>query len=179
MNARSARTRRRRFARAMRYAVVLCVGLGAVALYLLSTATANTTAFAEHYPTLLLVNGALVLVLVALLAYQLVRLGRRLRRREFGSRLALRFVLLLALMSLLPGALVYTVSVKFLARSIESWFDVKVDAALEGGELFACRIGFRQIGRHGDAVGVVERDAALVERAVRFLQIDFNVERLG
>ncbi len=133
MNAQSARTRRRRFARAMRYAVVLCVGLGAVALYLLSTATANTTAFAEHYPTLLLVNGALVLILVALLAYQLVRLGRRLRRREFGSRLALRFVLLLALMSLLPGALVYTVSVKFLARSIESWFEVRVDKALEGG----------------------------------------------
>ncbi|MGH8667379.1 MAG: ATP-binding protein [Burkholderiales bacterium] len=133
MNAQSARTRRRRFARAMRYAVVLCVGLGAVALYLLSTATANTTMFAEHYPTLLLVNGALVLILVALLVYQLVRLGRRLRRREFGSRLALRFVLLLALMSLLPGALVYAVSVKFLARSIESWFEVRVDKALEGG----------------------------------------------
>ena len=29
--------------------------------------------------------------------------------------------------------IVYGVSVQFLARSIESWFDVKVDAALEGG----------------------------------------------
>ena len=35
-------------------------------------------------------------------------------------------------MALAPGALVYFVSVQFLARSIESWFDVKVDAALEG-----------------------------------------------
>ena len=121
------------FTRRMRYAVIICVGLGAVALYLLSTATANTTMFAEHYPTLLLVNGALVLVLGSLVAYQLVRLGRRLRRREFGSRLALRFVLLLALMSLLPGALIYAVSVRFLARSIESWFEVRVDKALEGG----------------------------------------------
>jgi nitrogen fixation/metabolism regulation signal transduction histidine kinase len=117
----------------MRYAAVLCVGLGAVSLYLLSTATANTTLFAEHYPTLLLTNGALVLILVALLLCQLVRLGRRLRRREFGSRLALRFVLLLSMMSLLPGVLVYTVSVTFLARSIESWFEVRVDKALEGG----------------------------------------------
>jgi len=33
----------------------------------------------------------------------------------------------------LPGALVYTVSVQFLAKSIESWFDVRVDKALEGG----------------------------------------------
>ena len=125
--------RRWRLARPMRYAVVLCVGLGAVALYLLSSATANTTLFAEHYPTLLLVNGALVLLLAGLLAYQLTRLGRRLRRREFGSRLALRFVLLLALMSLLPGALVFAVSVKFLNRSIDSWFEVRVDKALEGG----------------------------------------------
>jgi nitrogen fixation/metabolism regulation signal transduction histidine kinase len=121
------------FSRRLRYALILCVGLGAVALYLLSTATANTALFARHYPTLLAVNGALVLVLVALVAYQLARLGRRLRRQEFGSRLALRFVLLLALMSLLPGVLVYAISVKFLARSIESWFEVRVDKALDAG----------------------------------------------
>jgi len=117
----------------MRYAVIICVCLGAVALYMLSTATENTTLFAEHYPTLLLVNGALLLVLAVLVAYQLFRLGGRLRRHEFGSRLALRFVLLLALMSLLPGALVYAVSVRFLARSIDSWFEVRVDKALDAG----------------------------------------------
>jgi nitrogen fixation/metabolism regulation signal transduction histidine kinase len=33
----------------------------------------------------------------------------------------------------LPGALVYAVSVQFLGKSIESWFDVRVDRALEGG----------------------------------------------
>jgi len=121
------------FSRRMRYAVIICVCLGAVALYMLSTATENTTLFAEHYPTLLLVNGALLLVLAVLVAYQLFRLGGRLRRHEFGSRLALRFVLLLALMSLLPGALVYAVSVRFLARSIDSWFEVRVDKALDAG----------------------------------------------
>ncbi|HEY6043469.1 MAG TPA: ATP-binding protein, partial [Nitrosospira sp.] len=36
-------------------------------------------------------------------------------------------------MAILPGALVYGVSVQFLSKSIESWFDVKVDRALEGG----------------------------------------------
>ncbi len=34
---------------------------------------------------------------------------------------------------MLPGALVYAVSVQFLGKSIESWFDVRVDRALEGG----------------------------------------------
>jgi nitrogen fixation/metabolism regulation signal transduction histidine kinase len=33
----------------------------------------------------------------------------------------------------LPGALVYGVSMQFAVKSIDSWFDVRVDAALEGG----------------------------------------------
>ena len=45
----------------------------------------------------------------------------------------MRLVLLFALVAVLPGALVYAVSVQFLGRSIESWFDVRVDRALEGG----------------------------------------------
>src|SRR3970282_1449932 len=39
----------------------------------------------------------------------------------------------LGALAVLPGLIVYAVSVHFLTRSIESWFDVKVDAALEGG----------------------------------------------
>jgi nitrogen fixation/metabolism regulation signal transduction histidine kinase len=37
------------------------------------------------------------------------------------------------LMAVVPGALVYGVSMQFAVRSIESWFDVRVDSALEGG----------------------------------------------
>ncbi|HET9762052.1 MAG TPA: ATP-binding protein, partial [Casimicrobiaceae bacterium] len=44
-----------------------------------------------------------------------------------------RLVLLFALVAVLPGALLYGVSVQFLGKSIESWFDVRVDRALEGG----------------------------------------------
>jgi hypothetical protein len=60
------------------------------------------------------------------------RLRRKLRKGVFGSRLALRLVLLFALVAVLPGALVYAVSVQFLGKSIESWFDVRVDRALAG-----------------------------------------------
>ena len=45
----------------------------------------------------------------------------------------MRLVLLFSLVAVLPGALVYAVSVQFLGKSIESWFDVRVDRALEGG----------------------------------------------
>jgi nitrogen fixation/metabolism regulation signal transduction histidine kinase len=45
----------------------------------------------------------------------------------------LRLVLLFTVMAVLPGTLVYGVSVQFLAKSIESWFEVRLDKALEGG----------------------------------------------
>ena len=55
------------------------------------------------------------------------------RAKVFGSLLTFRLVLMFALVALVPGALVYTVSLQFLAKSIESWFDVRVENALEGG----------------------------------------------
>src|SRR5207237_8967747 len=51
----------------------------------------------------------------------------------FGSRLAVRLEFLFVVVAILPGALVYAVSVQFLGKSIDSWFDVRVDRALEGG----------------------------------------------
>ena len=51
----------------------------------------------------------------------------------FGSKLTLRLILLFSLVAVLPGLLVYGVSVQFLNRSIESWFDVRIDKALESG----------------------------------------------
>ncbi len=117
----------------MRLLLLVSAALGGVLIFLLATASANTTLFARHYPLLLGLNAALAGSLAALVAWQLTALARRVRSRAFGSRLTLRLLLMLALMALVPGALVYTVSVQFLSKSIESWFDVKVDAALEGG----------------------------------------------
>src|SRR2546425_5571792 len=54
-------------------------------------------------------------------------------RSVFGARLTLRLLMRFALLAVVPGLIVYAVSVQFITRSIESWFDVKVDAALEGG----------------------------------------------
>ncbi len=117
----------------MRLLVILGAALAGVLLFLLATASGNTTLFARHYPLLLGLNAALAALLAALVGWQMRALWRKYRARAFGSRLTVRLLLLLALMAVVPGALVYTVSVQFLSKSIESWFDVKVDAALEGG----------------------------------------------
>ena len=117
----------------MRLLILLGAALAGVLLFLLATASGNTTVFANHYPLLLGLNAVLAALLAALVAWQIRTLWRKYRERAFGSRLTVRILLLLALMAVVPGALVYTVSVQFLSKSIESWFDVKVDAALEGG----------------------------------------------
>jgi nitrogen fixation/metabolism regulation signal transduction histidine kinase len=119
--------------RLIRYVVLGCAVLGTVFLFLLATASANTSLFAGNYTLLVVLNLTLVVVLMALVAYQLWRLRRNLKAGVFGSRLAARLVLLFALVAVLPGALLYGVSMQFLGTSIESWFDVRVDRALEGG----------------------------------------------
>jgi nitrogen fixation/metabolism regulation signal transduction histidine kinase len=117
----------------MKWLVIIGGVVAAVGLALLATASADTTLFARDYPLLLGLNATLAALLAALVVAQLVILARRLRARVFGARLTLRLLVRFAVLAVVPGLIVYAVSVQFLARSIESWFDVKVDAALEGG----------------------------------------------
>ncbi|HEV8257760.1 MAG TPA: ATP-binding protein [Casimicrobiaceae bacterium] len=119
--------------RVIRYVLVACACLGVIFLFLLATASANTALFARSYNLLLVLNGTMVAVLMGLVGYQLLRLRKQHKAGVFGSRLAARLVLFFALVAVLPGALLYGVSVQFLGKSIESWFDVRVDRALEGG----------------------------------------------
>jgi nitrogen fixation/metabolism regulation signal transduction histidine kinase len=119
--------------RVVRYGLLACACLGVVFLFLLATASANTALFARSYDLLLVLNGAMVVMLTGLVGYQVARLWRNLRTGVFGSRIAMRLVLFFALVAVLPGALLYGVSLSFLGKSIESWFDVRVDRALEGG----------------------------------------------
>ncbi len=117
----------------MRYILIVSVILGAALLYLLSIASANTAISGSYYKILLYLNIGLAVVLLALIANQLWQLYRKINDRVIGSRLNLRLVGAFALMAIVPGLIVYLVSVNFLTRSIESWFNVKVESALDGG----------------------------------------------
>src|SRR5258706_6785711 len=117
----------------MTYVLIASAALGGILLFLLAAATANSPLFAEHYPLLLGLNAAIALALLGLVAYQLSKLARQRRAKVFGSLLTFRVLVMFALVGVVPGLLVYTVSLQFLAKSIESWFDVRVERALEGG----------------------------------------------
>ena len=117
----------------MKLLLIIGGAVAAAGLFLLATASSDTTMFAQHYPLLLALNAALAVLLAGLVVYQLLAMARRYRAGVFGMRLTLRLLTRFAALAVLPGLIVYAVSVQFITRSIESWFDVKVDAALEGG----------------------------------------------
>ena len=112
----------------------LAATLGAILWFLLLMSTAADTAiFTRHYPVLIGLNVVLALAMVGLVSWQLRALWRDYRAQIFGARLKLRLMMMFGVIAVLPGALVYGVSVQFVTRSIESWFDVRVEKALESG----------------------------------------------
>jgi len=117
----------------MIYLVAGSLLLGSALIGLLAAAAGNTAFFASNLPLLLWITVATAAGLVVLIAYQALLLVRRIRAGVFGAKLTARLFLIIGLMSLAPGLVVYGVSVQFLIRSIESWFDVRMENALEGG----------------------------------------------
>src|SRR5258708_7436996 len=117
----------------MKALIFLCVVTGAALVYLMSVASSNNELFAKNYQLLLYLGVGFAVGLASLVGYQLWLLRRKLRDRVFGSKLTLRLMLVFALMALIPGGLMYAISFQFLQRSIESWFDVRVDESLNVG----------------------------------------------
>lgn len=152
----------------MKWAVFMGVLVGLVLLYMLSEATSNTSLFSQNYPRLLMAGAVVALALMGLISFQLWTLYGKLKHQVFGARLTFKLVIIFALMAVLPGTLVYGVSVKFLSNSIESWFDVNVDNALSAG-LDLGRTAFDSmlldLARKGEMISGELSDAVISEES--------------
>ncbi len=146
----------------MRYPVI-AAALGVVMLYLLAISTGNTSKLAEYYWWVFGLNVLGLLGLLGVVLRQLLRLRRRVKSREFGAKLTQKMVVMFAVVALLPGMLVFTVSAQFLTRSIESWFNVQVESALDRG---------LELGKN--ALGYVLTD---VSRKARVIALDVADQR--
>ena len=113
--------------------LVAATGVALVLAFVLQQSTQGNSAYERHFVWLFWVNVAVAVALVVVIAYVAVRLTMRLRRRKFGSRLLIKLAGIFAVVGLLPGLVIYTVSYQFVSRSIEVWFDVKVAGALDSG----------------------------------------------
>jgi nitrogen fixation/metabolism regulation signal transduction histidine kinase len=126
-----------RSARSLSWA--LGIGLAAMAamalvlMFLLTQATNNQAFYEQNYARLWIVNMVVAALLLLVIGWIAWRLVWRLRRGKFGSRLLIKLAAIFALVGFAPGVLIYVVSYQFVSRSIESWFDVKVEGALDAG----------------------------------------------
>ncbi|MBM3387851.1 MAG: PAS domain-containing sensor histidine kinase, partial [Betaproteobacteria bacterium] len=110
---------------------MVMIGLGL--LVLLTRATGNLAQYEENYDHLLWVNIVVAAALLCTIVWGSLRLLVRWRRGQFGARLLVKLAAIFALVGVVPGVLIYTVSYQFVSRSIESWFDLKVEGALAAG----------------------------------------------
>ena len=113
--------------------VMAMVVIGMGLLVLLTQATDRLDRYSQNYEWLLLTNGVVAAGLLLTIAVGTIRLLVRLRRGKFGARLLIKLAAIFALVGVVPGVLIYTVSYQFVSRSIENWFDVKVEGALAAG----------------------------------------------
>lgn len=158
----------------MKYLVIISGFIGAALLYLLSSASANTDLFSHNYYVLLLMTGVLALGLALLLASQAWQLRNKLKQQIYGAKLTLRLVTIFSVIAIVPGIVVYAVSVQFLSKSIESWFDVRVEKALEGGLNLGrstLENGLVELGKKGHLVAMilVEQDTGGHNRTLKRL----------
>ena len=100
-------------------------------LLMMSKTLQNSELFDRFYLGLLLFNTLGLVSLSILIVLNLKRLIRQLKNRVIGSRMTVRIVILFSLLSVTPVLVVYYFSLDFLHRGIDSWFDLRVEQALD------------------------------------------------
>ena len=97
--------------------------------------------------TVVLVVLSLILSLLLLLCLkQIFVLYKQYKRHVFGNKLAWRLVSMFVAVSLIPGGTVWFLSSRFLTRSIDTWFQIPIQNALNDG----IELGRLALSKQGD-----------------------------
>ncbi len=99
-------------------------------LILLSVATSNTAFFDNNFIWLYAANVVVGLCLFTIILVLGAVIAVRWKEKRFGTRLIVKLAMIFALVGVVPGVILYGVSWQFVSRSIETWFDVKIETAL-------------------------------------------------
>ena len=122
----------------MRYSGRIMLGTGIIlfvfmliSFLMMSDALQNSNRFGELYSGLLVFNTIGLVILAILIGLNLRRLVRQLRNKVPGSKMTFRLVTTFSLLSVIPVLILYYFSLNFLHRGIDSWFDLRVEQALD------------------------------------------------
>ena len=113
--------------------LVAAIGVALVLTFVLALTTDTRVFYERNFVWLFWVNVTVAALLALVVLLAAVRLLVRLKRGKFGSKLLFKLAGIFALVGVVPGVLIYTVSYQFVTRSIEAWFDTKVEGALDAG----------------------------------------------
>jgi nitrogen fixation/metabolism regulation signal transduction histidine kinase len=111
--------------------MLLLFALLLASLTLMSDATHNSERFGELYSLLLLINAMGLVVLGALVVANIIWLISQQRKKAVGAKLTTRLVITFVVLSVVPVSIVYYFSLQFLHSGIDSWFDVRIEKALD------------------------------------------------
>ena len=101
------------------------------AVVLLARAAQYESNLSDYFSLLFIINIAGALLLLVMIAANIYRLIKEVKSKQLGSRLTIRFLLTYGILALIPLAIVYAFSLQFLNESIDSWYDVKIEKALD------------------------------------------------
>ncbi|MBU3586893.1 HAMP domain-containing protein [Polynucleobacter sp. 31A-FELB] len=119
--------------RALPTAMAVIGAFALLLLVLLSIATSNTEFFDNYFIWLYAANVIVGICLTLVILTLVIVIAVRWRKGRFGTRLVAKLAMIFALVGVVPGLILYGVSLQFVSRSIETWFDVQVESALDAG----------------------------------------------
>jgi nitrogen fixation/metabolism regulation signal transduction histidine kinase len=119
--------------RALPIAMAVIGAFALLLLALLSIASSNTEFFDNYFIWLYAANIVIGVCLSLVILTLVLVIAIRWHKGRFGTRLIAKLAMIFALVGIVPGLILYGVSLQFVSRSIETWFDVKVESALESG----------------------------------------------
>ena len=116
-------------------AIILAIVAGALiwlaALIWFAQVAQNSAALARLQNGILLISVAVICVLSLLIIGNVMQLVRNYRADVPGARLTARMVGMLVVLTVVPLLVVYTFSLQFINRGIDSWFSLELEEGLE------------------------------------------------
>lgn len=150
-----------------------------ISLLMMSDALQNSDRFGEVYSVLLIFSTLGLLVLIMLIGMNLKHLIGQLRKKIPGARMTVRMVVIFSVLSITPVLILYYFSLDFLHRGIDSWFDLRVEQALDDSlELSRLAIDMRMKELSKETEQMAEEFAGINNAVVPF-EIDEYRDRSG
>ncbi len=100
-------------------------------LYLLADATRSETSLEQLHYWLFPFNVVLLTIFLILIVVNVYKLAKQVIKRQPGSRLTLRLLLMFVVLAIVPVGIVYTFSIWLIQEGVDSWFDADVEKALQ------------------------------------------------